>query len=373
MDNLAHSLFGAVLAEAGLKRLTPLATATLVIGANLPDVDAVTRLAGEDAALFWRRGITHGLLALAVWPVVLTALMLAIDRFRRRQRPGAEPARPGWVFALSVIGTWSHTSLDWLNTYGVRWLMPFDGRWFYGDTLFIVDPWFWLLGAAAVVLARTTSRTGIIGWSIAGLATTGLIVAMPFVPLPSRLLWVAGVAGILAARLRVQHAPVVRRVAQACFVALVAYIALMGAGSWRAGTLASAWLDDRGMAFREVVVNPVAANSLAREVIVVHDDRYSFLRVSWVSGAVATSAVDVARGADAPSIIAAALSTPDHRGLGNWLRLPAYEVYRDAGSWRVVVRDMRYAQFGRGGLGDAVIDVPDAHVAARPPPTVLGR
>ena len=34
--------------------------------------------------------------------------------------------------------------LDTLNTYGVRWLMPFSGRWFYGDTLFIIDPWVWL-------------------------------------------------------------------------------------------------------------------------------------------------------------------------------------------------------------------------------------
>ena len=35
MDPLAHTLAGASLAQAGLKRLTPLATATLVIGANL--------------------------------------------------------------------------------------------------------------------------------------------------------------------------------------------------------------------------------------------------------------------------------------------------------------------------------------------------
>ena len=283
MDNLAHSLFGAVLAETGLKRLTPLATATLVVGANLPDVDAVAMLAGPDAALLWRRGITHGVLALALWPVVLTVVMLGIDRIRRRRRPDAAPAHAGWLFALSVIGLWSHTSLDWLNTYGVRWLMPFDGRWFYGDTLFIVDPWFWLLAGAAVVVARTASRLGVVGWIVIGLVTTGLVAGTPFVPLAGRVLWLAGVLGIVVARLTVRHATMVMRIAQASLVVLVAYIAMMGVGSWRARALASAWLAQQGIAFVGVVANPLAADSLAREVIVVRDDRYSFVRVSLLT------------------------------------------------------------------------------------------
>ena len=41
---------------------------------------------------------------------------------------------------LAAIAVVSHPALDWLNTYGVRFLMPFSDTWFYGDTLFIVDP-----------------------------------------------------------------------------------------------------------------------------------------------------------------------------------------------------------------------------------------
>ena len=37
MDNLTHSLVGALLSQAGLKKLTGRATAALVIAANLPD------------------------------------------------------------------------------------------------------------------------------------------------------------------------------------------------------------------------------------------------------------------------------------------------------------------------------------------------
>ena len=34
--------------------------------------------------------------------------------------------------------------MDFLNSYGVRLLMPFSERWFYGDALYIVDPMLYL-------------------------------------------------------------------------------------------------------------------------------------------------------------------------------------------------------------------------------------
>ncbi|MBL8141874.1 MAG: hypothetical protein JNM38_12225, partial [Acidobacteria bacterium] len=181
--------------------------------------------------------------------------------------------------------------------------------------------------------------------------------------------WLAGVAGLLVARLAGPRAGTVERVARACFMLLVAYIALMTAGSWRARTLAAAWLDEHGVAWEQLVPNPVAANSFAREVIVVRDDRYAFLRVGLLGGDVGVSAPEVARGDDATRVIAAALARQEHAGLRNWLRLPAYEVYREAGGWRVVVRDMRYARLGRRAPGEADIVVSDADVAAIGPGT----
>jgi inner membrane protein len=44
--------------------------------------------------------------------------------------------------------------MDWLNSYGVRLLMPFSNRWFYGDALFIVDPVLYVVFGAAVVWSR---------------------------------------------------------------------------------------------------------------------------------------------------------------------------------------------------------------------------
>ena len=128
--------------QAGPFRKAPLAMATGLIAANLPDVDGVIYFYGNTAdALAFRRGWTHGILAMAVLPFVLAGAMLAFDRFvRRRIRPEKPPALWRPLLLLSAIGVLSHPLLDFLNTYGVRFLAPFSWEWFYGDALYIIDP-----------------------------------------------------------------------------------------------------------------------------------------------------------------------------------------------------------------------------------------
>ena len=165
MDNLTHSLVGALLGQAGLKRKTGLAMPALIIGANLPDVDA--------ACLFWldgvehlgfRRGITHGPPALILLPLILAGLLWGFDRWQasRGKRPeGRLPVNFKWLYALSFIGCLTHPALDWLNVYGIRLLEPFSSQWFYGDTLFIIDVWLWaLMGFATWFSLRREKRGG---------------------------------------------------------------------------------------------------------------------------------------------------------------------------------------------------------------------
>jgi len=165
MDNLTHSLVGALIGQAGLKRKTGLAMPALIIGANLPDVDA--------ACLFWldgvehlgfRRGITHGPPAMLLLPLVLAGLLYGFDRWqaKRGKRPEARlPVSFKWLYALALLGCLTHPALDWLNVYGIRLLEPFSSRWFYGDTLFIIDVWLWaLLGFATWFSLRREKRGG---------------------------------------------------------------------------------------------------------------------------------------------------------------------------------------------------------------------
>ncbi len=163
MDNLTHSLAGAILGQMGLKRKTGLAMPTLIIAANIPDIDAVATLLGGHQHLALRRGITHGPIALVLLPILLWAIMLAYAKWR----PNADrlPMRKGWLLALAYIGTFSHPALDWLNNYGIRLLEPFSSQWFYGDTLFIIDIWIWAALIAAVWISRRREKSGQGNWT----------------------------------------------------------------------------------------------------------------------------------------------------------------------------------------------------------------
>lgn len=162
MDPITHTLVGACLAESGLKRRTALGSATLVIGANLPDIDVIAYFWGPVTALSFRRGLTHGVLGVAVLPLLLAASILVWDRAVRRRCSGTgiTPVRTGWILALSYVAVATHPLLDFLNVYGVRWLMPFSAKWFYGDTLFIVDLWLWLILGLGVATWKTRGGKG---------------------------------------------------------------------------------------------------------------------------------------------------------------------------------------------------------------------
>lgn len=126
----------------GLKRLSPRAMPALIIAANLPDIDSwIAPWLGLPPRTF-HRGFTHGVGGLVVLPFLTIAIILLWERLR----PGKEgPIRIGGLLLACFIGVLSHPLLDLMNTYGVRLLEPFSHRWFYGDTLFIVDPWIWIM------------------------------------------------------------------------------------------------------------------------------------------------------------------------------------------------------------------------------------
>lgn len=142
MENLTHSLVGAVMGRMGLKRLSPRAMPAMIIAANAPDIDSfVARWFGTTARTF-HRGFTHAIGGMLTLPFLVVAIIWGWEKLR----PGKEgPIRPLGLLVACFLAMLSHPALDFLNTYGVRLLEPFSHRWFYGDTLFIVDPWIWIM------------------------------------------------------------------------------------------------------------------------------------------------------------------------------------------------------------------------------------
>jgi inner membrane protein len=157
LDNLTHSLVGALLGRAGLKRLTPYAMPALIVSANLPDIDSfVAPLFGVEQ-IAAHRGFTHGIGGLVTVPFLAAAIILVWERFR----PGKEGViRLGGLLLACFLGTLSHPILDFLTSYGTRLLEPFSHRWFYGDTLFIMDPWLWIMLILGLEMSWRAERLG---------------------------------------------------------------------------------------------------------------------------------------------------------------------------------------------------------------------
>jgi inner membrane protein len=157
MFNSTHTLVGLALARSGLDRWCPRAAWTAVIASNLPDIDIAAYLYSAPAYIDYHRGITHSIIGI---PLLSLALAAALYRFSRQF----------WrTFAVALIAMSTHPLLDYMNTYGVRPYLPFDGSWFYGDTVFIIDPFFDLSLIVALALGQyfRKSRRGL---ALAGLA-----------------------------------------------------------------------------------------------------------------------------------------------------------------------------------------------------------
>ena len=355
MDPIAHSLVGASLSETPLKRLSVLASPTLVLAANAPDIDIVSAFVGRDLSLQFRRGWTHGVLAMAILPLLLAGLILLADRCIASVRRRPPKARFGPTLVLSYIGVWTHPILDWLNTYGVRLLMPFDGRWFYGDALFIIDPWVWLLAGAVVVLANTKSAISQTTWLIFGIATTALVTGVSVVPATARWTWIAGIAVIVGLRISGQVHTQLPRVAIACLTCIAVYAGSMAVGSHLATRQVSQWLSDRGSDSSVIMAGPLPANPFVRDVIILDESHYHFLELNWLrSDPFQITGPAIPRGPNTP-IINAALKAPSIKGLMTWIRFPAYSVNAVADGYIVTIQDVRYAR--RNGLGIGTVTV----------------
>lgn len=182
MDNVTHSLIGALIGQMGLKRKTGLAMPMLIIAANIPDIDAVATLFSAHEHLAIRRGITHGPIAMVVLPLLLWGTMLWFDRWRmqRDQWPFAwmqkhaghsMPVHKVWLLVLAYIGCLSHPLFDWFNSYGIRLLEPFSSQWFYGDSIFIIDIWLLLALMSGVWVSLRRERRGSASWRVPALVS----------------------------------------------------------------------------------------------------------------------------------------------------------------------------------------------------------
>jgi inner membrane protein len=314
------------MARAGLGQRTALGTATLLIGANLPDIDVLAYLDGPAADLAFRRGWTHGIPALVVLPFLLAGGIVCFDRLVRRVGRSVLPSGvvPREVLLLAALAILTHPILDTLNTYGVRWLMPLRGDWFYGDTLFIVDPWLWLVLGVGVLASggRRSAR---------GVRSAG--------GRPARLALAAGavyVAGMVASGMAA------RRIARREIEAL-------GGGPV-----------DR------LMVSPRPLTPFVRQVVAAQGDRYQVGTFRWLARPHVQDVRAFPRPPAADPALAAARATPLGRRFLGWARFPTMQTEPHAEGVRVHLIDLRYADRPGAGFGSVTLEL--ANGAAVPAP-----
>ena len=168
MDNITHSIIGFGVGEVVHRSLPAeadslsqrvrhrLLLVACALASNFPDLDLfLTKLLPDPLGyLLNHRGHTHTVLWALPQALLLAALLWLCWPSARALLRVSRAARLG--LALSVgIGLALHLLMDFTNSYGVHPWYPFDGRWLYGDMVFIIEPLFWVaIGVPMALIMR---------------------------------------------------------------------------------------------------------------------------------------------------------------------------------------------------------------------------
>ena len=180
MDNLTHSLVGLTAAKAGLERLSPGATVVCLLAANAPDCDVAILLVGDRwTYLHHHRGITHAIVGVAFLALFIPLLVHGVDRLLAWFRHRAPKTKFRGLLLASVIVTATHPLLDWTNNYGMRFFLPWSSKWYYGDLVYIIDPYMWLLLGGTCFLLSAKTMGGKVIWATVAAVLTALVIFAP--------------------------------------------------------------------------------------------------------------------------------------------------------------------------------------------------
>jgi membrane-bound metal-dependent hydrolase YbcI (DUF457 family) len=200
LENIAHTFLGSALAQAGLKKLSGMGMATLVIAANLPDIDLVWSFYSYTSYLIHHRGFTHSFIGIIPQMFILSAIMYFFGKWQKSKDPEKPDVNFGGLLLLSCLGLLSHLGLDYLNDYGIRPYLPVNETKFFSASIFILDAWFWLLLGGYTFLTINLTRLVLILFSLFALISSLLIAFFPELPSVSRIIYLAGVLLLIACR-----------------------------------------------------------------------------------------------------------------------------------------------------------------------------
>ena len=146
MDTITHGIAGALIGKAifrgeDLFVSHPMSrgriiTWSLMLGAIFPDSDVFRDIFSSDPLLIitWHRSLTHSLLMLPLWALLLTAITRAFANWRKWPVPSF-----GALTAIYGLGVLSHILLDLVTSFGTMIWSPLEWSRPAWDLIFIVD------------------------------------------------------------------------------------------------------------------------------------------------------------------------------------------------------------------------------------------
>jgi inner membrane protein len=350
MENLAHSLLGVTLARTSLGRRVPFATPVLLVAANIPDADVVVAFWGNLYYLVHHRGITHSILGVFSLSLALAAIVWLIGRWRA-------PAKYSFSGILGVVmlTAFTHPLLDYTNSYGIRPFLPFLDNWYYGDLVFIVDPYLWLLLGGGVLLTARRRLFGRIVWALAILALSAIVglyalleADMPWLPV----LWVIGL--LILGFMKWKKPVWGPSLASGVLGVLVVYWTVLSFAHYQALSAARSEVAHSHWQQENLAVTPRPATPLQWDLLFQDEQNIYYGMVDLPKRSASVLQV-FARNLDDPAV-QAALNTCPGAVISHFGRFKFFEVRADTEGPVVIARDARYARDRDSGFG--VLSIP---------------
>jgi membrane-bound metal-dependent hydrolase YbcI (DUF457 family) len=187
MDTITHGIAGALIGKAvcrgedmfvfGPMTRGRVITWSLMLGSVFPDSDILRDIFSRDPLLImtWHRSITHSLMCLPVFALLLAALTLWITRLLKWEAPSF--AALSGIYALGIL---SHIFLDLATTFGTMIWSPLQWSRPAWDLLFIIDFTLTALLFCPQLLAwvyrkpENFKNRASITWSVLALASLGV-------------------------------------------------------------------------------------------------------------------------------------------------------------------------------------------------------
>jgi membrane-bound metal-dependent hydrolase YbcI (DUF457 family) len=146
MDTITHGIAGALIGKAVFRGedmfaahpMNPgrIITWSLMLGAIFPDSDVLRDFFSSDKLLIvtWHRSITHSLVMLPIWALVLAGITRAFAKSQKWESPSL--AALTGIYAAGIL---SHILLDLVTTFGTMIWSPIEWSRPAWDLIFIVD------------------------------------------------------------------------------------------------------------------------------------------------------------------------------------------------------------------------------------------